>query len=249
MKTDHPIKALLSLAAIAVLATQPAVAEEAKLLHHYPLDGTLNAKGRGTPLTPALNTGVSYASEGPAGQRRSILFGSDPGNETQRLLMPESVTLPPEAGAISLWIKVSQINPDQATAFIFHAPGFNQTGSGITSGCYISVNGRTQAVGWQLAGGGSMVDSLADLSEWTHLVFTWNESQLVARLYVNGVESGHTIIPQGPELNMVHPIRLGGFASRPDGDPDEHQFSGMISDLRIYEGELTEEDITTLAKP
>ncbi len=249
MKTDYRYNTLLSLAAITALILHPAAADEPNLLHHYPLDGTLNAKSGGSPLTLTPDTEVVYAKEGPAGKRKSVLFGSIPGDETQRLIMPEDVTLPVVGGALSLWVKVPQIDPNKATAFILHAPGFSQDGSGITSGCYISVNGREEAISWQLAGGGKQMDLLADLSEWTHLVLTWNESQSVARLYVNGKESGEATIPQGPELNMTHPIRIGGFATRPELDSQDHQFNGMISDLRIYEGELTRADIKTLYKP
>jgi hypothetical protein len=81
------------------------------------------------------------------------------------------------------------------------------------------------------------------------LALTWNGGRKSAVLYVNGRKITEGEILDGPTQSEIHPIRIGGFATRPDGDPTETQFHGMLSDLRIYEGELSEEEITKLASP
>lgn len=241
---------LLSLLGLPLLLLQPAMAKEASLLNHYTLDGTLNDENGGSPLAPNKDAQVFYAADAPSGHSQSVIFGGDSSQETSRLILPKEAQLPFEAGSMTMWFKAPDYTPSpQGARFVLNAPAAQQSTSGNTSGCFITLAGPKGALNCSLGGGGKLSDNSADLSEWTHLALTWSGNRKSAILYINGSKITEGEILDGPTRSEVHPIRIGGFATEPDGDPTETQLQGMLSDLRIYEGELTEEEINKLAHP
>jgi len=240
------VTALLTLAVLAGIPSASA-AEKVELLYHYTLDGTLDDKAQGAPLISPQDEPVFYAKEGPAGQKQSVLFGSDAAEETNVLLCPKAVRLPVEAGSISLWVKAPAFTPSPTGArFILNVPGEETYGPGIPSGCWMTLAGRDGAITCKIAGGEAMQDTFQDVSDWTHVAVTWSSERKNARFYVNGRKISESDIPDGPIQSEVHVIRLGSFNPGRDAAEDE-QFSGMLSDLRIYQGELGEDEIQKLA--
>lgn len=241
---------VLSLLGLALVQFQPAIAQEASLLNHYTLDGTLNDANGGFPLAADKDAQVYYAADAPSGSSQSVIFGGDSSQETTRLILPKDAKLPFEAGSITIWIKAPNYTPSpQASRFILNAPGAQQAISGNTSGCFITLAAPNGTLNCKLGGGDKMSDDSADLSEWTHLALTWSGDRKSSILYVNGRKITEGEILDGPTQSEVHPIRIGGFSTKPDSDPSETQLQGMLSDLRIYQGELTEEEINNLANP
>ena len=248
MKTTNIV--VLSLLGLALVQCQSAVAQEASLLNHYTLDGTLDDENGGFPLAPDKDAQVYYASDAPSGRSQSVLFGGDSSQETSRLILPKDAKLPSEAGTITMWFKAPDYTPSpQGARFVLNAPGAQQSTSGNTSGCFITLAGPRGTLNCTLGGGDKITYNSSALAEWTHLAITWSGNRKSAILYVNGSKITEGEILDGPTQSEIHPIRIGGFATRPDGDPTETQFHGMLSDLRIYEGELSEEEITKLASP
>jgi hypothetical protein len=241
---------LLSLLGLPLLLLQPAMAKEASLLNHYTLDGTLNDENGGSPLAPNKDAQVFYTADAPSGRSQSVIFGGDSSQETSRLILPKEAQLPFEAGTITMWIKAPDYTPSpQGARFVVNAPGAQQNTSGSTSGCFIVLASPRGTLNCTLGEGDKMSCNSADLSEWTHLALTWSSGRKSTVLYVNGSKSREGKILDGPTQSAVHPIRIGGFMINPDEDPTETQLQGMLSDLRIYEGELTEEEIHKLAHP
>jgi hypothetical protein len=241
---------VLSLLGLALVQFQSAVAQEATLLNHYTLDGTLNDENGGSPLSPTKETQVQYAADAPSGRSQSVIFGDDSSQETSRLILPKDAKLPSESGSVTMWIKAPDYTPPpQGTRFVFNAPGAQKDTPGKTSGCFITLAGPKGTLNFTLGGGDKISHDLADLAEWTHLAITWSGDRKSVILYANGRKITEGNIPNGPLQSQTHPIRVGGFTTMPGMDPGDTQFHGMVSDLRIYEGELTEEEISQLANP
>ena len=248
MKKPSALPAAALLAMVSLSISQSAAAgEEAALIHHYTLDGTLGDEVSTFVLQPPTDSLVHYAEDAPSGRAKSVLLGSDTEKETSRLIFPLAVKLPSEAGAITMWFKAPDYTPSpRGTRFVLNAPGAQQNTSGNTSGCFITLAGPRGTLNCTLGGGDKISGNPADLSEWTHLALTWNGGRKSAVLYVNGRKITEGEILDGPTPSEIHPIRIGGFATKPDHDPTETQFHGMLSDLRIYQGELSGQEIAKM---
>jgi hypothetical protein len=240
---------LLSLLGLPLLQLQTAKAQEASLQNHYTLDGTLNDESGGSPLAANKDAQVYYAADAPSGRTQSVIFGGDSSQETSLLILPKHTVLPTDAGAIAMWIKAPNYTPSpQGARFVFNAPGAQQDTSGNTSGCFITLAGPRGTLNCTLGGGDRLTYNSSDLSEWTHLAITWSGNRKSAILYINGSRITEGEILDGPTQSKIHPIRIGSF--HPSDVMDENrQFHGMISDLRIYQGEPTQEEINKLANP
>jgi sialate O-acetylesterase len=250
MKKSFALPAAALLAMLLLSISHPAAAaEEAELIHHYTLDGTLGDEVSTLVLQPPTDSLVHYAEDAPPGHAKSVLFGSDTEKETGRLIFPLAVKLPFDAGTISLWVKAPGYTVSaEGARYILNAPGQESAGyePGKTAGCYIILRGLEGSIGCTLGGSELMQGGFPDLSEWTHLAISWSDERKSARLYLNGEQAAEVDILSGPIQSEVHPMRIGGFATAPGIDPTETQFQGMLSDLRIYQGELSGQEIATM---
>jgi len=246
-----PATALLAMASFST--SQPATAApETELIHHYTLDGTLADEVSALVLQPAPDSPVHYVEDAPPGRAKSVLFGSDTDTANGRLIFPMAVKLPSAAGTISMWVKAPGYTMSPAGArYILNVPGQEHLGyePGKPSGCYLTLSGLEGSIGCTLGGGETLRGGFPDLSDWIHLAVTWSDDRKSVRLYLNGNQAAESEILHGPLQSEVHPIRIGGFATTPDIDPTETQFQGMLSDVRIYEGELGVAEIAKLANP
>jgi sialate O-acetylesterase len=241
--------ALLAMVSLSTTGQPAAAAEAAELIHHYTLDGTLGDEVSTLVLQPSPDSPVHYVEDAPSGRAKSVLFGSDTEKETSRLIFPLAVKLPSDAGTVSMWVKAPGYTMSaEGARYILNAPGQEGAGyePGKTAGCYIILRGLEGSIGCTLGGSELMQGGFPDLSEWTHLAITWSDERKSARLYLNGEQAAEVDIVSGPTQSEVHPIRIGGFATTPDIDPTETQFQGMLGDLRIYEGELSEAEIAKM---
>jgi hypothetical protein len=249
MKKSIALPATAFLAMVSFSTGQPvAAAEAAELTHHYTLDGTLEDEVSALVLQPSPDSPVHYVEDAPPGRAKSVLFGSDTETANGRLIFPMAVKLPSNAGTISFWVKAPAYTiAPQGARYILHVPGKEHLG--YLPGCYITLSGIEGSIRCGLGGGETLRGGFPDLSDWIHLAVTWSDDRKSARLYLNGNQAAESEIPHGPLQSEVHPIRIGGFTTKPDIDPTETQFQGMLGDVRIYEGELSEEEIAKLANP
>ena len=71
---------------------------------------------------------------------------------------------------------------------------------------------------------------------WTHLALTFDGTNLV--LYVNGAQAGNSA-RSGTILTSANPVQIGGDSLY------GQQFTGLIDEVRIYDGALSAAQITT----
>jgi hypothetical protein len=252
MTQNHTRTRLLLIAALSAFWPHPAPAQEASLRHQYLFDGTVADQVGPAALFPAGGEGVTYADDAPDGRSQSVLFGSDAAQETSRLVFPDSVTLPVEAGTVAMWLKVPDYSQSSAgtTRYIMNAPGLPGRDNGITRGCFITLSGTQPDLVCQLGGGElKLANVSADLSGWMHFALTWNAERKTARVFINGDVVDTFPIESGPQANTAHPMRLGGHGTSREFDSSDTQFQGMMSDLRIYAGEIDANEARELAKP
>jgi hypothetical protein len=95
---------------------------------------------------------------------------------------------------------------------------------------------------------------------WWHVAFTWSEDEYAARVYISGKLAGETIwddanrvthpyLEGGRDANEPH-VTMGANWSE-DADPPgtvEEVFNGWLDDVRIYDRQLSEEEILYLAE-
>ncbi|MBB5492967.1 LamG domain-containing protein [Nocardiopsis metallicus] len=94
---------------------------------------------------------------------------------------------------------------------------------------------RTGASGWHR----SLSEQAPEFGRWTHLAATYDHTRREATLYVDGTAQEPVAVPDAWHANG--PVVIGGsqFESNFNG-----QWAGDISDVHLYQGVLTEADIS-----
>ena len=76
-----------------------------------------------------------------------------------------------------------------------------------------------------------VIGSLDDT--WHHVGLTASDTAI--RAYVDGVLTGENLLPNG--ITQLGPLAIGGNATI------DRRFTGLVDELRVYEGELTQAEI------
>lgn len=156
--------------------------------------------------------------------------------------------------SISLWLNVTAF---PTGAFVW-APLVSKMND---NGC---VNSRTYSVwlngvekdihlaSYDSSGGqqrtlNTNVNSISTGS-WYHYVGVIDRVSGAMTSYINGVESGgSTSFPPVDAITNSNPVRIGGlFNGAVCGDPSYTDFNGLIDDVRIYRGALSQEMVSDL---
>ncbi|HJN14495.1 MAG TPA: LamG domain-containing protein [Armatimonadota bacterium] len=77
---------------------------------------------------------------------------------------------------------------------------------------------------------------------WTHVAASWDGEQL--RIFTNAVERAATEF-SGEIAPQPRPLIIGNYIGRKNA----YAFDGLIDDVRIYDGALTEDEVFTAARP
>jgi hypothetical protein len=87
------------------------------------------------------------------------------------------------------------------------------------------------------------------LNAWHHLVFTYrfiSSGSSVMRIYLDGVLEGETTSAVGPLFATTRPVNIG----RREYTSSTSNWNGQISDLRLYDRELSSNEVNALyARP
>lgn len=132
-------------------------------------------------------------------------------------------------GAISLWFKPSDLQPDTHNIISYgggdYASGFllNQYGASIFYGY------------WKTPGPSVTVNPAFFADDWVHLVLTNDNGNL--KVYLNGKQKGTGT--SGGSITNDYPIYIGAT-------PGGWRVSGIIDDVAIFNVALEEEDIQTI---
>ncbi|CAL9618587.1 hypothetical protein SUDANB121_05813 [Nocardiopsis dassonvillei] len=96
---------------------------------------------------------------------------------------------------------------------------------------------RTGATGWHRA----LSEHAPEFGRWTHLAATYDHTRREATLYVDGVKNGTVQVPNAWHANG--PVVIGGGLFQKNF---ADAWAGDISDVHLYQGILTQEDINNV---
>lgn len=181
------------------------------------------------------------ADSAPGTNNPAVLFGNSSfvdGMDGQALELQQTATQDyaqidyhlSDQGSLSFWYYA-------AGPFVSYNTIFDNSSDGNEWEMWSDVNG---AVWGRIVGDygrvGYDLDNINSSNHWYHLVYTWNKTGDIARLYVNGKERDTDAIGAG----WVEPGRyvyLGG------GHTGNTQRNGRWDDFRIYNRELTAAEV------
>lgn len=141
-------------------------------------------------------------------------------------------------GSISLWLKFSYIISSPAGAVISKDEGVNDR-----NGYMIWIETSTGKILAEIADddGADVIEPQQPLNDnkWHYVVFTWDGSFL--HFYIDNV-SAATPYPQSlTPITNVYNLHIGKIAS-----VDNYYFNGIIDEVRIYNRDLDQSEITAL---
>jgi hypothetical protein len=199
------------------------------LLARYTLDG--DATDSTTYGNDGLAVGVEFVTNRLGVAGRACRFDS-----TDYIEIPDDPSLNISGPvSIAVWIKADQVG---TTQMIFGKSNFTSTTDYILR---LTPGGGIQ---WEY----NMLYSATAIipaNEWTHVVVTAGDATLTRRtIYVNGVETAHTTSGTVSPNAVSNPAMMG--AARYWSAPWSEHFSGSMDDLRIYDKELTLDEVQTL---
>lgn len=144
-----------------------------------------------------------------------------------------------EAFAIALWVREKSLTHVEGEAYItFGVDG----GVGIEKA--VGVSHFNNSVIYRVGGGSvSLPYDETDRDQWTHYALTFAEGEL--RAYKNGAEVGKTaamVSVEGARAAIGRHWWGGGAGS-------STRFSGLIDDVRVYDRQISVDQIKRLAKP
>jgi Concanavalin A-like lectin/glucanases superfamily/FecR protein len=218
-----------------VAITTPPAAQSlsAGLIAHWKFDGnTADASGNGRDLT------MSAAGAWSAGRFGQALdfHEAKPDVELPRIALPGEFS-------VSLWLQIQAgtARPQPVLGFDDRASGLNALWVTLPptypgSGVVVEVSGQTM---------GSQAFSQADVirvSRWHHLVIRVNSEEGSVRMFIDGRDQTAT-------GGLRRGFKIGGpllIGRRVRGGAAP--FDGQLDDLRIYDRELTPDEIAELAK-
>jgi hypothetical protein len=133
-------------------------------------------------------------------------------------------------GTISVWIR-----PNSSGEGTFGRIIDKSTDSNNTGGWSIQMNGS--AVMGQISGS-TCTSSAISLSQWTHVVFTFDGTNW--KLYINGVPNttcAKSILPTGTSVGVTIGNRQGAT---------DRTFDGLIDEVRVYNQALTAAQVAAI---
>jgi len=199
------------------------------LLAHYKLDG--DATDSATYKNNGQAVGVEFVTNRLGIAGRACQFDS-----TDYIEIPDDPSLNISGPvSIAMWIKADQVG---TTQMIFGKSNFSSTTDYILR---LTPGGGIQ---WEYNMSYS-ANAIIPANEWAHIVVTAGGSTLARRtIYVNGVEKAHTTSGTDGQSAVSNPAMMG--AARYWSAPWSEHFTGAMDDLRIYDKELTLDEVQTI---
>jgi len=199
------------------------------LLAHYKLDG--DATDSATYENNGQAVGVEFVTNRLGIAGRACQFDS-----TDYIEIPDDPSLNISGPvSIAMWIKADQVG---TTQMIFGKSDFSSTTDYILR---LTPGGGIQ---WEYNMSYS-ANAIIPANEWVHIVVTAGGSTLTRRaIYVNGVEKAHTTSGTDGPSAVSSPAMMG--AARYWSAPWSEHFTGAMDDLRIYDKELTLDEVQTI---
>jgi hypothetical protein len=133
---------------------------------------------------------------------------------------------------ISLWSRRSAIS--NAYSVLFKVGGTATTAGQYYLLKYNNTNNITFTNGSATV---TTASAYSDQDQWTHIVVTYNNTTLIATIYVNSVNSGNA--------NLVTTYS-GNTSFRIMNDTTSSYYRGYMDDIRVYDRVLTSTEVTEL---
>ncbi len=130
---------------------------------------------------------------------------------------------------------------------------FLEIGEGIAIRLFYAADGgqrlefvtRTSQTTYTVSSAFSFANNSSN-NGWQTLVFTYSKTNMVSKIYINGVETGTAnILPNGSSLNIDY-VGANQNINIGNGDRIGHNFQGNLDNLAFYSGVLTSAEISAL---
>jgi len=223
---------------------------QAALIHHYQAENNANDSVGNHDGVEA--GGVSYAPS-MEGLGQAFNFSGDGGSniDTNEVTIPES-----GSRTIAFWMKSAV---DQSTSYngnTLHVP-VSQGHGGVGLTFQFGSFGATNLVYCCRTGGeGSVIEGyLSDDLDWHHIAVTYNGNNFENKIYVDSVLTNTHLITGGSpgtdgpsETLWIAPATSNGNTLRL-GTDDQYPgrtYNGLLDDVRIYDNELSANEVAAL---
>ena len=236
MKLPH-----ILIAIVLISATGLAADLNDGLIAHFPFSGSADdASGNNNPGTVY---GASLTTDRLGNPDAAYLFDGI----NDYILVEDSIPLrlANMDFSISVWAIETQRNVGYQDALLV------KRGPLTEDGWFFSITGQqslsSQGVGklyYQVSGGDdprAYSPGSIPLDTWTHLLVTYNNTDHIAALFVNGTQVTSSSIPS-PNPNTEYDLCIGS-----DSQGNGYHFHGKIDDVRIYNRQLSQSEIQELA--
>ncbi len=209
------------------------------LIAYWPLDGENynSATSRVTDKTPYLNHGTNSGASLDTGRDGESNGSMTFDGSSDYVKTDEVVVSSPSELTISGWIKKESGGSNYECAL--HQGAGSSVGAsafwfGVSSTDYLTATiGAGTGVGWAAG----QTSTLAVYGQWYYLAAVWDGS--VVRVYIDGEYNKQYNLASYNSLTT--PTRIGASS-----DGANYQFSGGISDVRIYDRALSASEVQEL---
>lgn len=231
---------------------EPEPAPEFGLIAHYEFEdgpGSLTAvDSSGNGHTGTLVSGASIVDDPQRGNVYAYQNGS--GSHLDIDLSAAIPSLPAEGGlTLAAWIKRDDISVGDFTGVLVlghsgdHPVVMMTVNNDGSVGGYVEGDGADRQV--KLTGPSNAVSN----GVWTHIALTVDRANDVAKMYVDGIQSGTDIDISSVGDGLLNWGRADVGALGPNYSATTQTFPGWIDDARIYYEVLREDAIYDLAVP
>lgn len=233
------MKSIISILVCSVLLAASSRAD-VRLLHHYPLNGNWEDVAGGIPALPTKEGEFihppRFVEKAPNDQGKSASFQLKDGKRSGAMI--PKLKLPEDEGTVSVWISVRSKQPRGGSGFIFLSPP-------VSNGLAITIPSDSSGT-MSLVGDSDklFVPQPNALGKWRHLALTWSVEKGEAIFYLDGEPLKQADFTSGPKSEFA--VRLGCFDPSDSSGHEDTQFDGLMHDLRIYDGALSEDEINSL---
>ncbi len=195
---------------------------DAALLGEWKFDGNANdssGNGRDGTLFPGAAGSIQFVDEGRGGCVKYT-------NAEDRIAIP--ATTIGTSFSVVAWTRWDGQFGDWQRFITSH----------FGNGFYIGREGNTNSWKFIVNGNFNMTTGQIVADQWQHIAATYNGTTKVARLYINGQQSGGDIIMSDPS-QVADVISIGKATGE-----GESSLTGLIDEVKIYNHTLTASDVS-----
>jgi streptogramin lyase len=163
---------------------------------------------------------------------------------SNKLDIPDSANLRLSSFTVATWFKTTATFPDEGVMVNKGGLGSESTGANQNYGIWFTPSERLQG-GFETTGGSNRYITSANTyndGQWHHGVVTFDNSNNIVRLFVDGVQIGTLSTSSNPDNTGSQPLRIAGNAQ----SLTEDFFVGQLDEVGVWNRALNSAEIINL---